>query len=147
MKKIVFCLSILTLLLSLLCVAVCAVTHVVEWGSQSIEGEATYAIMEGTGGTTVYHNFDSVGYTYKNAQCDYTGAYFTTRIEKQSAIGIWVTQITGRGTVNSTVELGLGGEYGSGTYRFLITPKNSDGKSDGVNIYIEEFFSKSSTID
>lgn len=145
MKKTFLGLSIIVLLFSIFCIAVCAASQEVEWGAQELDGAPKYTVDHETGATTVYHNFENVGYTYINAQCSDPTASFTTRMDKRNAIGIWDPKLTATGTINSTVEYGLGGNYGNGTYRFYLTPKNSNGDSEGVYIYIHQFFSKSST--
>lgn len=151
MKIIGVIISFIVLLSCVFTLVAFAANETTSWGSQWMMNESKLANIDGDeNSTTVHHNFDSVGYTYIHASCDKSDATFTTTIQKQGFLGIWSDKITGNAVMNSTAEWGLGGEFGSGKYRFWLNPYNTTVElgNGGIGYYIiniDQFFSKSST--
>ncbi len=150
MKKFCLVLCIITLFTCVFTVTSFAASEKHDWGRQSIYTEAEYATWDNDGEeeTTRKMEYDNVGYTYINASCAYSGASFTTTIQKRGFLWIWSDKMVSNGVINSTVEYGQGGDYGSGTYRFLLTPSNTtypSGNGMGLSpINFQNFYSNSS---
>ena len=137
------------LLSSILVITSFAASETITWGAQpTFTYNAIYAKLYGTSDdySEVYHNFDSVGYTYKNATCGKEDSQIRFHIEKRGFLGIWGEKSTSIGPVeNPTIEYGYGGSYGEGTYRFKLTPINNSVGTTFYAIKVNEFFSKASS--
>ncbi len=152
MRKLLAVFASVIISLSLFVLVAFASQEVIEWGSQYLFDEPQYAKITANGSTytEVSHSFNSVGFTYINAECEYSGASFITRMQKKGFLGIWSTTLTSNCThLNTSVEWGLGGEYGKGKYRFELEPQNNFvPNANGLGgtryaINIQKFYSKS----
>jgi hypothetical protein len=151
MKKAITIVLLAYLLISLFAFIGYAATETIEWGYQFFsQGTSLAKIDVGNSVITeVTHTFDNVGYTYLNATCSQTGAFFSVTIQKKGFLGIWFDQQTFNNThFGYNIEWGAGGNYGSGKYRFQLTPYNnqvalSGGTISYAPILIQDFYSKS----
>lgn len=155
MKKICLLLAVVMLLSSIFIITSFAASETITWGQQpSLLNESRYAVFDLADKTydEVIHNYNSVGYTYRDAQCNHApNARVRFFIEKKVSLGRWECKNVSIGPVNNTVEMGYGGAFGAGTYRFMMQPVDNISYNDygipsgNALISIQEFYSKSSS--